>query len=144
LATLQIIVNGSITVGPQGATSTYGGVIPVPAETRQIYESTSPSPKPSAKQGGGSRFNQSALGTFIPITGLGTNDNVTTCDFLYIKTDAPAQLQLTMQNLQGGSSVVSVVNIVGEQKYEFPPSGYLTGLAIAGSCNYEAFISGPA
>ncbi len=146
MATRQLLLAGSITVSPQSVVGTTLSSSPlgtVPAGVTQIPFSATPSPKPSSRMGGGSKV-LSSPSAFQTISGLGPTDDVTTADTIYVKSDAPIQLQLTMQNLGGGSPVVSVVNVYGTFWIELPPSGYATGLAAQGSANLEVIISGPA
>ncbi len=145
MATRQLLLAGSITVSPQSVVGTTLSSSPlgtVPAGVTQIPFSATPSPKPSSRMGGGSKV-LSSPSAFQTISGLGPTDDVTTADTIYVKSDAPIQLQLTMQNLIGGT-VVSVVNVYGTFWIELPPNGYATGLAAQGNANLEVIISGPA
>jgi hypothetical protein len=115
----------------------------LPAGTDQVPLTVTPSPKPSAKRANGNKYNSSAFGTYVPVSGIGASDNVTTCDTLIVTTDAPIALQLTLQNLGGSGTITSVVYAYGMQILQFPPGGYLVGLAAAGSGNLEYVLSGP-
>lgn len=142
----QLLVSGSITQGPQSVTGTTvqaTAVGTVPAGVTQIPLLLTPSPKQSSRRSSGNKVLASP-GSFQTISGLGATDDVTTADTLYIKADGPVQLQLTQQNLNTGSPVVSVVNLYGTMLLELPTGGYLTGLAAQGACNLEYLFSGPA
>jgi hypothetical protein len=147
VAANQIQLNGTLTQLPSSVVGTTTSVSPlglIPAFTRQVALVTTPSPKQSAKCGGGNKTNSSAYGTYVTLSGLGATDDVTTADFLYLKTDAPMQVQLTLQNLGGSGTITSVVPVYGMMVLEFPPSGYLTGLSVAGAGDVEYMVSGPA
>ena len=142
----QLRVSGQIVQSPscvQEAPSYACAGIPVPAGVTSIPLSLTPTTKPSVKHAGGNKA-LSSPSSFQAIGGLGATDDVTMADTVYIKSDAPVQIQLTQQNLAGGSAVVSVVNLGGSGLWEFPVGGYLTGLAAQGTCNLEYLISGPA
>jgi hypothetical protein len=148
VATAQILLSGTLTITPtsvvgvMSSSSSAGGL---PAGTDQIPLVTNPNPKPSAVRCNGNKRNSSALGTYVSLSGIGPTDNVTTADFLYVNTDAPMTLQLTLQNLVAGSgTITSVVSVYGPQVFQFPPGGYLTAVGASGNGNVEYLGSGPA
>jgi hypothetical protein len=147
MATAQLILSGTLTLTPQsvvGVTSSVSALGSVPGGTDQVPLALSPNPKPSAKRANGNKFSSSTYGTYVAVTGIGASDNVTTCDTLLVVSDAPIALQLTLQNLGGSGTITSIVPIQGMQLFQFPPGGYLVGLAAAGSGNLEYLASGPA
>jgi hypothetical protein len=148
MATAQLILSGTLTLTPTAVVGTTTSVSPqgtVPAGTDQIPLVLTPNPKPSAKRANGNKLSTSAYGTFVAVSGIGATDNVQTADTLLVTTDAPLQLQLTLQNLAAGGvgTVTSVVSVYGTQLFQFPPAGLLVGLAAAGSGNLEYLASGP-
>jgi hypothetical protein len=146
MAAAQIILSGTLTITPAAVvgTTSSAGPFPVPSGTDQIPLCLQPQPKPSAVRCNGNRRIASVFGSFSAVSGIGATDNVTTCDTLLVTSDGPLQLQFTMQNLAGGSPIVSVVQINGTQLFQFPSGGYLTGLQAAGNANLEYLGSGPA
>jgi len=142
-----LALSGSLTASPPSVTGTTLQPTPagfVPQGVSQTPLALNPSTKQSAVQTGLRHKSLSSPSSMQAISGLGTGGDVTTADTLYLKSDAPIQVQLTQQNLAGGSPVVSVVNLYGTLLLEFPPSGYLTGIEAQGTANLEILISGPA
>lgn len=140
-------LSGSLSVTPPSVTGTTLAASPngtVPAGASQVPLVLNPPTKQSAVQTGIRHKSLNSSGGMQVISGLGTGDDVTTADTLYIKTDAPITLQLTTQNPAGGSALVSVVPLGGSAVWEFPFGGYLIGLSAQGVANLEILISGPA
>jgi hypothetical protein len=146
MAAAQILLTGTLTLTPQsvqGTTTSVSAQGTIPAGTVQTGLATTPNPKNSAKQARGYKTNTSAYGTYVALSGVGATDNVTTADTVYIRTDGPVQVQLTIQNLGGSGTITSVVPVYGTFLWEAPSGGYCTGIAIAGAADVEYVVSGP-
>ena len=144
----QLTLSGQVTVMPLTVTGTNAAVGPqgtLPAGTTQVPLSTTPSPKPSNRRAVGSTY-LSSPSAFQTIRGVGAGDDVATADFLSVTSDAPVEVELTMQDYDAGGAgtTVSVVYLYGSMHLEFPSSGYLVGLRAKGAANLEYLISGPA
>jgi hypothetical protein len=149
VAVAQVLLGGTLTVSPPpvvGTTVSASTLGTIPGGTTQVALGTSPNPKPSAKQARGYKTNTSAFGTYVALSGVGATDNVTTADTLYLKSDAPLQVQLTVQNTfsGGGGTSTIVVPLYGTIILEFPAGGYCTAIAVAGNGDLEYVVSGPA
>jgi hypothetical protein len=141
-----ITLGGSLTVSPPTVVGTVVSSSPantVPAGVSQVPLTLSVSPKQSPVNTGLRHKLLASPSSFVTLSGLGSGDDVTTADTLYIKSDAPIQIRQTMQNPAGGSPIVSIETLGGVKFQEFPASGYLTLLEAMGSANLEVFISGP-
>jgi len=144
MATSQIIVSGTITQSPPPVTGTTIAASPVgtvPAGTTQIPILLTPSPKQSLKRASGNKV-LSSPSSFQTLSGLGSTDDVTNCDTLYLKCDANILVQLTVTNPAGGT-FVSTVSLYGTLIQEFATNAYLVGIALQGTANVEYIISGP-
>ena len=142
-----IQISGQLTQSPPGVTGTtigaglgQGGV---PQSVSQEPLALSPPVKQSAVCTGLRHKSLNSSGSFQTLTGLGTSDDVTTADTIYLKSDAPIQVQVTQQNPAGGSPIVSVLNIIGTYLQEFPAGGYATGITAQGIANLSVLFSGP-
>jgi hypothetical protein len=147
MATAQILLNGTLTVTPTSVLGTVTSASQqgtIPSGSVQVPLSTSPNPKPSAKQTRGYKTSSSAFGTYAALSGVGASDNVATADTLWMRSDAPLQVQLTLQNLGGSGTVTSVVPLNGTMLLEFPFGGYCVGIEVAGAGDIEYIASGPA
>jgi len=145
MAAAQIIWSGTLTITPTSVVgASPGGGFPIPGGTDQEPVLLQPNPKPSAVRAIGNKRNASALGTYVALSGVGSTDNVQTADFLYVVTDAPMVLRLTMQDLVAGTGTTQqLVQVEGPQVFNFPVRGYLVGIEASGAGNIAYLASGP-
>lgn len=146
MAVAQLLLNGTLTVTPSSVVGTVTSASQqgtIPSGTIQVPLAPSPNPKPSAKQARGYKSSASAYGTFVALSGVGAGDNVATADTLWMRSDAPLQVQLTVQTLGGSGTTTIVVPLYGTMLLEFPQGGYLVGIQVAGTGDLEYVASGP-
>ncbi len=133
----QIAISGSITGAPSGVTD---GSQPQVVLTGSL--GTTPDPKPSMVQDKGNRSIATALNVYTSLGSVGANQNVTAPDFLYLKTDAPLKVRLTVVDPNGGSDIVSILPIFGMLMLEFEAAGPLKLLEATGTAGVEYLVSG--
>jgi hypothetical protein len=111
-----------------------------PSGVTNITFGFSPAAKPyNVETGGKPNLNNS---TMTPIAGIGAGGEVTQVTTLYMRTASPMKVQLTLVDPDGGSDLVSTVPINGVHLMEFPSNGYLKGLSVKGSGQFEFWASG--
>ena len=122
----QVDLEGSIVSSP--GTSSDG--TSVPTATQTIPLRTTFSPRPWQVEAGPNARQITSPSAYVTLSGVGATDTVTKGTFLYVRSNAPVNVRLTMVNMQGGSPVVSVVNLYGTLIQEFPDTGQLTLLEV--------------
>lgn len=135
-----VTLDGSISIGPA---SSGGNTFPSSTETVAIQ--TTPNPKQSSVATGTLVRNLSIPSpAWQVLSGVGANDTVTRCDFLYFRSNAPVQLRLTMEDPANptGPAIVSIVPVQGLLVHEFPNPGCLKLLEFQGSATVEYMASG--
>jgi hypothetical protein len=141
-----LTLSGSLSCAPPSVTGTTLQPTPqgfVPQGVSQTPISLNPPTKQSAVQTGLRHKSLSSPSGYQTISGLGTGDDVTTADTIYVKTDAPILLRVTQVNPAGGTTV-SVLNLFGTYLQEFRSDGLATLLEAEGTADLEVLISGPA
>lgn len=142
----QLQINGSLIQSPPSVVGTTVSAYPsgvVPSSVSQEPIALTPSPKQSPVCTGLRHKYLNSPGSMQVLTGLGTNDDVTNADTLYLKSDAPILVQLTNANPAGGSPLVSIIPVFGTILMEFPTPGLLQGISAQGSANLSMLVSGP-
>lgn len=126
MSTVQLA--GSLTFTPQGSSSFPGG-------TQSYAVATTPDPKGvTVFQSGIKMLNSPS--SYVSLD-IGTGQNVTNGDTLYLKTTSPLSIRIT----QAGSSA-QVIQLQGTMFLEFPPTAYLTFLEAQGVGTIEYACSG--
>ncbi len=124
-----VAISGTISAGPQGSSG-------FPAGIASFAIATTPDPKSFSVSASGIKALNST--SFLELAGLGTDQDVTNCDFLYLKATSPITVRLT----QAGGDV-QLITIQGTLILEFPSTAYLNLVEIKGSSTVEYFLSGP-
>lgn len=129
----QISFTGQLTCGP--ATSTEDTF---PSGASFIPYATNPDPKPVQVNTGDMVANVST-DSFVALAGLGANQAVTQCTFLYLRSNTPMQVRTT--DLNGNKAVET---IKGLKVVEYDPNTYIVLIEVLGSGVVEYLAAGPA
>lgn len=135
-----VTLQGNVTVGP---TSCNDACAP-PAGTISFTLRTSPSPKPYGLAYYGAPTIASPSAYLVLPGATGTSPGITRIDFLHIRVQSTMKLRLTMVDPEGGSDIVSIVNIAGEFLMEFPSAGTCKLVEVKGQGTVEYVVSGAA
>ncbi len=125
----NVVLSGSITAGPVGSSG-------FPAGVASFAIGTTPDPKGFTVSASGVKLLNSPS-SFQALPGLGTGQDVTNADFLYLKANSSVVVRIT----QAGGSV-QLITIQGTLILEFPATAYLNLVEVEGSATLEYFISG--
>lgn len=135
---MQIVIDGTLSVGPQSASDNA-----FPSMTVGEPLSLTPQQKLSNACSGTVVRNLISPSAYLALSGVGATDAVTKGDTLYFRTNAPILVRLTMADPAGGSDIVSILPVFGLVITEFQPTGYLKLLEAKGSATLTYLISGP-
>lgn len=129
----QLVLSGSLSVGP--ATSS-PNVVPSASAVVQLFFANGS--KASNVTTGSTSKVLNSPSAFVALGGIGTNEDVTTADFLYLNATAPILVELTTQD-----SAVNVVACAGPTMLNVNPANMIVGVRLKGSATIEYFASGP-
>jgi len=136
-----IRVTGSLTVGPpcacDGGDTSYGNGV------SNIGLNLFPCPKSSQVDTGVNRRMINSPTTFVTLSGVGADDNVTQGDTLFVRCVSPVLLRVTFYNPNLPMSPwVSVIPLQGMILVEPPQNSYIMMLEVQGVGQIEYLVSG--
>jgi len=137
MGTQVVVLSGSITVGPLGASD-----CAFPSAVDQLSLTTFPSQKPLAASFRTQRNVQVAPPAFLALDGIGATSTVTKGTFLYFRCNSPMKIRKTMVDIGGGADIVSVDEVLGTIVQEFPDAGTLKLLEVQGTGQIEYLVGG--
>ncbi len=135
---MQVVLDGTLSVGPQQATDQQ-----FPSMSVGEPLALTPAQKLSNACTGAVIRQLNSPSAYSTLQGVGPTDTVQKGDTLYLRSNAPILLRLTMADPGGGSDVVSVLSTYGLVLMEFQPTGYLKVLEAKGVGTLTYLISGP-
>lgn len=133
----QVVLNAQLIAGPAQVSDTY-----FPSATKTIPFTLVQVPKQYNVETGAVLTINSAYPIYFPIDAIGSGGQVTQALTLYCRTNTTLLLTLTMINPQTAGTITSVLPLYGALLLEFPNNGYLTGLSVSGSGQFEYWASG--
>ncbi len=134
----QLVLSGSIVAGPPGGSDTL-----FPGSQVNIALSLAATPKSFDVASGAIQRNIPAGATYVDLDVAGPNTATTKGEFLYLRSDAPADVRLTTDDGAGGT-VVSSFPIKGTLVIELDPAKFLKLLEAraADGARLEFFVCG--
>lgn len=132
----RISLTGEVSVQPDVVSDTT-----FPGAVKSAQLSSTPTVKSSTVDSGIAKRLINSPNAFLALSGVGTNDDVTRGDTLYIKSNSPIQVRLTFAQISGGD-LVSTVPLFGTCILEIPSDQYLKTIEAKGAGTIEYLISG--
>lgn len=130
-----VTFKGSLMAGPAKATS-----CAFPAGVTNVGFGLKPDAKPAPVMTSNVRNLQSPSG-FATLHGIGSGEDVTMANFLFLRTDGPIEFRITADDGIGGN-VVAVVAVDGLLAVEKPAGKHIKLLEAQGTGVVEYFASG--
>lgn len=130
-----IRIDGSIIVGPPSAVDGF------PSMSASAPLALLSQQKQSNVSSGAIQRQLASPSSFATLSGVGAGDTVTKADFLYLQTQSPIRLELTVGDGVGGTEVVEI-SVVDVQIMNFASLYELQGLRAKGAGAIQYLVSG--